>query len=289
MSTLLILPPQLLETINSLLVVKDLPKDLRKPLVEAASQTVTDELPAVKDAPDAEDETVGTEDSEPQDLHPLPQTPPPTIDLDLLERLSTWATSDEGRSKLSEEGLDPLLYTHIALVSGTEVYLTPKQLERLRAAEDPDKPNPYIPSYLSPAPPSFGTEYRTLTRTLSTVLNILFSIFGAAVAVYVAATSGAGYSREQGVLLGVLAGVVVGIADGVLVVIFQGRVKENRKERWERGRKLMTGSGKVDPEEELKEKQGKVVGMEDKSEAGPSALPKRIQLKRRAIKESGTD
>ncbi|TYJ58822.1 hypothetical protein B9479_000254 [Cryptococcus floricola] len=288
MSTILILPPQLLETINNLLKVKDLPEDLRKPLVEAASQTVTTEVLAVKDVPVVEEKIVDQDGDQSEDTSPSPPPPPPTIDLDLLERLSTWATSDEGGSKLLQNELDPLSYTHIALVSGTEVYLTPKQLKRLRAAEDPDKPNPYLPSYLSPAPPSFGTEYRTLTRTLSTVINILFSIFGAAVAVYVAATSGAGYSREKGVLLGVLAGVVVGIADGVLVIIFQGRVQENRKERWERGRKLMTGSGKMEPEAPEAETK-EAVGMEDKSEAGPSALPKRIQLKRRAIKESSTD
>jgi hypothetical protein len=67
------------------------------------------------------------------------------------------------------------------------------------------------------------------------VLNVLFSIGGAGGAVYVAAVTGAGYSRELGVILGLIAATVVGVAEMVLLWIFVWRVKEGRKkgiEQW---------------------------------------------------------
>lgn len=173
----------------------------------------------------------------------------------------------------------------ISLLAGTQVYIPPSRLARLRAAEPVDKvcahlttifkrshiripaelltktahycsltradiqPNPYLPTYLSPQPPSIGREFSSLTKQLSTILNVLFSIFGSAFAVYVAGTTGAGYTREASILLGILAGAVVGVAEAVLVWIFSKRVKEGRKERWERGRKMARGSAGLGPKE----------------------------------------
>ena len=57
-----------------------------------------------------------------------------------------------------------------------------------------------------------------------------------------AGTTGAGYTRETSILLGVLAGAVVGIAEAILVWIFSARVQEGRRERWERGAKMGRGS-----------------------------------------------
>lgn len=109
------------------------------------------------------------------------------------------------------------------------------------------QPIPFLPSYLSPAPPSFGSEYRALTRQLATVLNVLFSIFGCAGAVFVASTSGAGYSRETAVVLAILAGVVVGLADGVLVWIVSSRSDKERKARRLRGIEASKGTAGLGP------------------------------------------
>ena len=57
-----------------------------------------------------------------------------------------------------------------------------------------------------------------------------------------AGTTGAGYTRETSILLGVLAGAVVGIAEAILVWIFSARGQEGRRERWERGAKMGRGS-----------------------------------------------
>lgn len=57
-----------------------------------------------------------------------------------------------------------------------------------------------------------------------------------------AGTTGAGYTRETSILLGILAGAVVGIAEAILVWIFSARVKEGRRERWERGARMGKGS-----------------------------------------------
>ncbi|OCF44590.1 hypothetical protein I317_01477 [Kwoniella heveanensis CBS 569] len=169
-----------------------------------------------------------------------------TIPLDLVERLSRWCSTEQGRRSLQKAKVDPIKYSVVSLMAGTEVYIPPYELERLRAAENPDKPNPYLPSYFSPSPPSLGSEYRALIKQLTTALNIIFSIIGSAAAVYVASTSGAGYTRETAVLLAVLTGAVVGLADLGLVVIFSKRLEGSRKERFENSVKALKGSGKVD-------------------------------------------
>ncbi|WVF73033.1 hypothetical protein IAT40_007851 [Kwoniella sp. CBS 6097] len=177
-----------------------------------------------------------------------------TIPLDLVERLSRWCSTDTGRDSLKANNLDPVRYSDISLMAGTEVYIPPSELERLRAAENPDKPNPFLPSYFSPVQPSIGSEYRALTKQLTTAINIVFSIVGSGAAVYVASTTGAGYTRETAVLLAVLTGVVVGLADMGLLWIFSTRLEGSRKERFENSVKMLKGSGKIDQESESEKK-----------------------------------
>lgn len=105
--------------------------------------------------------------------------------------------------------------------------------------------DPFLPAYLSPAPPSLGKELRHLSSSLTTVLNVLFSIFGSAAAVYVASVTGAGYTRETAVILAVLAGVVVGIAEGILVWIFGDRLKKGREASRKAAREMARGSGAI--------------------------------------------
>jgi hypothetical protein len=216
MQDLVVLTPHLVEKIRAILATDfDLPENLRAQL-----QSGLDTSDAIKEEPTAKVEVDETE-------NPETKVKPPTIDILALEHLSRWATSETITPRLKGQNLDPGEYGMISLLSGTELYIPSSQLPIL---PNETTINPYLPSYLSPLPPSFGSEYRSLTRQLSTVLNILFSIFGSGFAVYVAATTGGGYAREKGILLGVLAGVIVGIADGVLVWIFGQRVKEGREE-----------------------------------------------------------
>ena len=175
-----------------------------------------------------------------ESTEPKVKVMPPTIDILALEHLSRWASTDATSLQLESKRIDPSEYGMIPLLSGTELYIPSSQLPIISSET---AINPFLPSYLSPLPPSFGSEYRSLTRQLSTVLNILFSIFGSGFAVYVAATTGGGYAREKGILLGILAGVIVGIADGVLVWIFGERVKEGREEGRKLAIKLAKGSG----------------------------------------------
>lgn len=78
----------------------------------------------------------------------------------------------------------------------------------------------------------------------------------------------------------------MGIAEGVLVVLFMGRVEQDRKERHERGRKLMKGSGEaldqIEDQTQVEEGvQGKLHSEGTESTAVPA---KQIQLRRRGLK-----
>ncbi|KAK8853160.1 hypothetical protein IAR55_003861 [Kwoniella newhampshirensis] len=300
MATLLTLPPHLIETIADLLATDvDLPDDLRTELSEAISRRsppVRDEK--IDSSAEGGSEEIGDEMIEiplsdgTTEMVESSDAPPLTIDHDLLQSLSRWATSDAGISSLENTHLNPSRYVAVALLAGTEVYIPPAELERIRVAEDPEKPNPFLPAYLSAQPASFGTEYRNLLRTLSTTVNILFSIFGSAAAVYVASVSGAGYTRETAILLAILTGVVVGIADGVLVWIFTGRVKESRKEREKRGREMMRGSGAVDERENNDEKvidgaeQDASLSVNEKEGSETTARQKQVRLRRRGLEKT---
>lgn len=117
-----------------------------------------------------------------------------------------------------------------------------------------------------------------MMRDLATVFNVLFSIFGAGGAVYVAATTGAGWSREHGLLLGILAGIVVAIADAGLIIIFKGRLKTARADRAKMTVKMSRGSGAIREESTAKEASQETPNpptlIEDK---------KQLRLRRRAI------
>lgn len=159
--------------------------------------------------------------------------------------------------------------------------------------------DPFLPAYLSPSPPSLGKELRHLSSSLTTVLNVLFSIFGSAAAVYVASVSGAGYSRETAVILAVLAGVVVGIAEGVLVWIFGDRLKKGREASRKTAREMAKGSGAINDREiedtqvadgasdgqNKDEDQATLVRIESSSTT-PRAGTAGIRLRRKALHES---
>jgi len=285
MQDLVVLTPHLVDKIRSILAADfDLPEELRSQL-----QAGLDSANRIQEAPEADvpedaNDTEGNEENKTKVI-------PPTIDILALEHLSRWATSDTITQKLKAKKLDPSEYGMIPLLSGTELYIPSSQLPIL---PNEITINPYLPSYLSPLPSSFGSEYRSLTRQLSTVLNILFSIFGSGFAVYVAATTGGGYTREKGILLGILAGVVVGIADGVLVWIFGQRVKEGREEGRKLAIKLAKGSGADGATDSTLEIEGQAEDVledgdrEVESKAPEKHIPpvkKEIRLRRRAIGE----
>jgi hypothetical protein len=287
MQDLVVLTPHLVEKIRSILAEDfDLPDELRSQL--QAGLDSADTLPEAPKADVTEDGDVSNDDEE---STTNTKVIPPTIDILALEHLSRWATSDDIVSKLKAKKLDPSEYGMIPLLSGTELYIPSSQLPIL---PNETTINPFLPSYLSPLPPSFGSEYRSLTRQLSTVLNILFSIFGSGFAVYVAATTGGGYAREKGILLGILAGVVVGIADGVLVWIFGQRVKEGREEGRKLAIKLAKGSGADGVSDSTLEIEGPAeevlegrAGQEEKKapEKDMPPVKKEIRLRRRTIGE----
>ena len=279
------LTPHLIDKIRAILATDfDLPEDLRDQL-KAGLDTYESHVEATQ-AESIEDDETAIPESKAKIM-------PPTIDILALEHLSRWASTDTTSSKLKSKSVDPSEYGMISLLSGTELYIPSSQLPIISSET---AINPFLPSYLSPLPPSFGSEYRSLTRQLSTVLNILFSIFGSGFAVYVAATTGGGYAREKGILLGILAGVIVGIADGVLVWIFGERVKEGREEGRKLAIKLAKGSGgdgTVDntgslevqnsAEELLKQKEAQQILEVPGGEIKP--VKKEIRLRRRAIGE----
>jgi hypothetical protein len=236
MQDLVILTPHLVDKIRAIVAADiDIPEELRAQLQEGLGRFET----AQEEKRQTEVNKNDDDDDEQGPAIPEKKPIPPTIDILALEHLSRWI-SEGTASKLKDKRIDPVEYGLIPLLSGTELYLPGTQLPIPSSSEST---NPYLPAYLSPLPPSFGSEYRSLTRQLSTVLNILFSIFGSGFAVYVAATTGGGYAREKGILLGILAGVVVGIADGVLVCIFGQRVREGREEGRKLAIKLARGSG----------------------------------------------
>jgi len=287
MQDLVILTPHLIDKIRSILSSdSDLPEDLRAQLQSGIEiyETAQREESQTEASNDDVDEKEGS--AEPKQKHT-----PPTIDILVLENLSRWATSEDATSNSKDKGIDPVEYGMIPLLSGTELYLPGTQMPISSEAT-----NPYLPAYLTPLPPSLGSEYRSLTRQLSTVLNILFSIFGSGFAVYVAATTGGGYAREKGILLGVLAGVVVGIADGVLVWIFGQRVKEGREEGRKLAIKLGKGSGgdgeashadaaAMDGDDIADELEEKVLEVNATSEKETAPVKKDIRLRRRPIGE----
>ncbi|CAK9780376.1 unnamed protein product [Cutaneotrichosporon oleaginosum] len=254
--TLFTLPPHLQESIAALVAADVAPArlqdDLRAALaaagIEEMEESDVDAEPT--DGPSKPDEpspataaSAGSDaGSEPVDVKP-PRRKPPTIGGELLDALAAWAGS--ARDRLVSAGLD---YSFIGLLAGTEVYLPPRQRALAAAADkalaDREKANPFLPTYMSPTPPSLGSEYRQMSRQVATVLNVLFSIFGVGGGVYYAARS-VGWARERAILLGILAGVVVGIADSVLLWIFKVRLKKDRRDTARRRVRLNKGSAGI--------------------------------------------
>ncbi|ORX40655.1 hypothetical protein BD324DRAFT_13348 [Kockovaella imperatae] len=134
---------------------------------------------------------------------------------DALLRLSKWAREHMSNSED---------YSLVSLFAGTEVFVTPERAAFLKSAQQSGKADAFLPSYLSPRE-SLSGGYKALSKQITTALNVLFSVVGAGVAVYMAAITGAGYKRETGVLLGVFAAVVVAITEGALLWIFAYKVK----------------------------------------------------------------
>lgn len=98
---------------------------------------------------------------------------------------------------------------------------------------------------------------------------------------YVASVTGAGYSREKGVILGLLGATIVGIAEVVLIWIFVWRVQEGRKrevENW----KGSSGLGIKEIEAVLDEtEQGEEVVMADKPKVST------VRLRRKGLDDKG--
>lgn len=140
------------------------------PQKEESHSSVTEATPAV-DPSASTDETeksektdIGGEDAEDEQ----PEIIPPTVDVDLLDRLSRW-TSGQGAS-LRKAGLgelscywtqptpDPAEYSYIALLAGTSAYLPRAQVRALRDAEQASEKVSFILSLaeLTPALPLFA-------------------------------------------------------------------------------------------------------------------------------------
>ncbi|WWC94763.1 hypothetical protein V866_001612 [Kwoniella sp. B9012] len=298
MTTLLILPPHLIETIQELLKSDvDLPEELRDKLARATSNR-NDENDLAGVSKDDPKEEPGDEDEGGLSVLNVRDKPPQrTIPLPTIEELSRWAGSHQGIKQLEKNGLDPSRYNTISLLAGTEIYIPSNELDRLKLAESGDKPNPYLPSYLSPSTStssSFGKEFRNLSKTISTVLNILFSIFGSSIAVYVVSTSSAGYSREISILLGILTGIIVGVADMVLVYLYTRKLDEGRRESKKVGLKMLRGSGKIgeknegekDSSVDGEKEDERVVDLSQTSDTLSTAVKKEVRLRRRGLNDT---
>jgi hypothetical protein len=113
METRLTLPPHLLETIKQLVIADvELPSGLRRDLDTAVSSATVVAVEAQRAVPDTERERERTDDNSKSD-HPegsealggAKEVVPPTIDVEVLEQLSKWATSNDGRALLNRKRL----------------------------------------------------------------------------------------------------------------------------------------------------------------------------------------
>ena len=144
---------------------------------------------------------------------------------------------------------------------------------------------------MSPALPSFAQEYRSTAKQLSTILNVLFSIFGSSAAVYVVAVTGAAYSLEKAMVLAILAGALVGVADMAVVWIYVERLDRGRRAAQRRGAAMAKGSGEVDRgedgEEERQDRSDKVEKERAFRMMGDMAVPEKrqVRLRRRGLRE----
>ena len=117
-----------------------------------------------------------------------------------------------------------------------------------------------------------------------------------------ASVTGAGYSREVGVILGVIAALVVGVADMILLWIFVWRIKEGRRrgiEQWKGSsaagikedsdvKQIMASEGEIEGDEDEPTLEpvvdGVVEGVLDEKPAGETRKStSNVRLRRRAI------
>jgi hypothetical protein len=117
MDTRLTLPPHLLETVKELLIADvELPSDLRRDLEAALSSATRPAVVAQRAVLEAERERARLEDSSGSDYPErgeasvgAAEVVPPTIDVEVLEQLSRWATSNDGRALLKRKRLGAIV------------------------------------------------------------------------------------------------------------------------------------------------------------------------------------
>lgn len=199
MSVLLTLPPHLIEKIEAILEAdlqddhsfsEDTRRGLRKARDEYQSWTPPTTL-TLQSAQLTEDKTALHTDTEPtsqpDDEDSVAEDPPapPTVDEEVLVSLSRWAGTNVGqvilkRNRIGGPGplqwldctrlmffADPLGYSMISLLAGTEVYIPPSQLARLRAADNPEKVSDTILSTSEPSSLVLSSTSTSWDSTLS--------------------------------------------------------------------------------------------------------------------------
>ena len=99
---------------------------------------------------------------------------------------------------------------------------------------------------------------------------------------YVAAITGAGYTRETAVILAILAAAAVGLADGVIVWVYVDRLDRGRREAGRRAAEMGRGSGKV---EEAREGEDEGNEMEVEERVEVAAAKRGVRLRRRGLRD----
>lgn len=149
--TLFTLPPHIQDAIARLAATEAAPEALRTELRDALAKAPGRAEAVYGDAAalSAASAPSPVDEDKPLALA-LPESPPPLVDAEVLEKLAVWSASEAGRAALTDNGLGELRfretkltpdhgeYSHIALVAGAEVYLPPKQRALLRSAEAED-------------------------------------------------------------------------------------------------------------------------------------------------------
>ncbi|KAF8517970.1 hypothetical protein BU17DRAFT_49214 [Hysterangium stoloniferum] len=146
----------------------------------------------------------------------------------ILLEVSKWARTDAARPQLNARKLDPNDYTVISLLAGT-------------ITSPSSKLPPYVP------PPSASEQARRSVnnrKAITALLNALFSIAGAGYAGWWA-SGRTGWRDEWRVLFALTVALVVALSEGVLYLIWESR-REARKDESIRRRRLKTGAGKKD-------------------------------------------
>ncbi|KAI0077712.1 hypothetical protein K474DRAFT_1568093, partial [Panus rudis PR-1116 ss-1] len=137
------------------------------------------------------------------------QSTVPLISYTLLQRISSWTRSSEGKNALSHQHppLDPLAYSMVALLAGTRT--------------SPDRKFPDMPITIQ-TPEEEASRARNDRRAIVALLNALLSIVGSGAAVYWASQHLA-WRLEWRVLLSLFVAMVVATSEGVLYLIWDSR------------------------------------------------------------------